>query len=182
MSYSQKIIAVTNELERIEKQQQELKKQQLEIKKQQLELKKQEEEFSMILILLNKQLEEANIKKQQQELKKQQQQELKKQQQEQEELKKQQQEQEPQVSYKKTKITATTKRLVWNKWIGEEIGKSKCLCCKVTYITQMSFNCGHIIAEVNGGETNVSNLRPICQNCNSSMGITNMDDFMKTLM
>ena len=46
----------------------------------------------------------------------------------------------------------------------------------------MSFNCGHIIAEVNGGETNVSNLRPICQNCNSSMGITNMDDFMKTLM
>jgi 5-methylcytosine-specific restriction endonuclease McrA len=97
------------------------------------------------------------------------------------ELEKQQQ-QEPQVSYKKTKITSTTKRLVWNKWIGEEIGKSKCLCCKVTYITQMSFNCGHIIAEVNGGETNVSNLRPICQNCNSSMGITNMDDFMKTLM
>jgi len=65
--------------------------------------------------------------------------------------------------------------------IGEEIGKSKCVCCKSTYITQMSFHCGHIIAESRGGETIVSNLRPICQNCNSSMGQTNMDDFIKTL-
>ena len=43
----------------------------------------------------------------------------------------------------------------------------------------MSFNCGHIIAEANGGELIVSNLKPICQNCNSSMGTKNMDDFMK---
>jgi 5-methylcytosine-specific restriction endonuclease McrA len=25
----------------------------------------------------------------------------------------------------------------------------------------------------------VSNLKPICQNCNSSMGTKNMDEFMK---
>ena len=37
----------------------------------------------------------------------------------------------------------------------------------------MSFHCGHIIAEAKGGETIVSNLKPICQNCNSSMGTTN---------
>ena len=43
----------------------------------------------------------------------------------------------------------------------------------------MSFNCGHIIAEANGGKVIVSNLKPICQNCNSSMGTKNMDDFMK---
>ncbi len=72
------------------------------------------------------------------------------------------------------------KRLVWNKWIGEEIGKFKCLCCNVTDINQMSFNCGHIIAESKGGETILSNLKPICQNCNSSMGSLNMDEFMKT--
>ena len=41
----------------------------------------------------------------------------------------------------------------------------------------MSFNCGHIIAEANGGGIIVSNLKPICQNCNSSMGTKNMDDF-----
>jgi 5-methylcytosine-specific restriction endonuclease McrA len=86
------------------------------------------------------------------------------------------------IKKKKQAISATIKRLVWNTHIGEEIGKSKCLCCKVTDITQLSFNCGHIIAEANNGKTIVSNLKPICQNCNSSMGTKNMDDFMKTLM
>ena len=83
--------------------------------------------------------------------------------------------------YKKRTIPATVKRLVWNKYIGEEIGKAKCTCCKVTDITQLSFHCGHVIAEVNDGVMTVENLRPICQNCNSSMGSTNMKDFMKFL-
>jgi hypothetical protein len=82
---------------------------------------------------------------------------------------------------KKKPISATIKRLVWNTNIGEDIGKSKCMCCKSTDITQMSFNCGHILAEANGGDTIVSNLKPICQNCNSSMGTKNMEDFMKSL-
>ncbi len=81
---------------------------------------------------------------------------------------------------KKKPISATMKRLVWNTHIGEEIGKYKCLCCNITAITQLSFNCGHIIAEANGGATIVSNLKPICQNCNSSMGTKNMHDFMQT--
>ena len=82
------------------------------------------------------------------------------------------------LKYKK-KISATLKRLVWNKWIGEEFGKSKCLCCKITDITQLSFHCGHIIPECKGGELILSNLKPICQNCNSSMASMNMDDFMR---
>jgi hypothetical protein len=82
---------------------------------------------------------------------------------------------------KKKYIRSTIKRLVWNTNIGESEGKSKCLCCKLTEISQMSFHCGHIIAESNGGETIVSNLKPICQNCNSSMGPINMDEFMKSL-
>jgi 5-methylcytosine-specific restriction endonuclease McrA len=83
----------------------------------------------------------------------------------------------PPAKPKKAKIPATLKRLVWNKYIGEDIGKSKCKCCNVTDITQMAFNCGHIIADVNGGELTLDNLLPICQNCNSSMGTMNMDDF-----
>lgn len=81
---------------------------------------------------------------------------------------------------KKKPISAAIKRLVWNTHIGEDIWKHKCLCCKTTDITQMSFNCGHIIAEANGGDLIVSNLKPICQNCNSSMGTRNMNDFMKS--
>ena len=81
---------------------------------------------------------------------------------------------------KKKSIPATLKRKVWNKWIGEEIGKTKCLCCLLTEITQMSFHCGHIVAEARGGELKMDNLKPICSSCNSSMGTTNMDVFMKT--
>lgn len=88
----------------------------------------------------------------------------------------------PKKKYRKKNIPSTVKRLVWNTHIGEEIGKAKCLCCKVTDITQLSFHCGHIIAESNGGETTVNNLKPICQNCNSSMGTTNMEEFMKKLI
>jgi hypothetical protein len=90
-------------------------------------------------------------------------------------------EKETKPKTKKKSISSTIKKLVWNTNIGEDIGKSKCLCCKSTDITQLSFNCGHIIAEANGGETIVSNLKPICQNCNSSMGTKNMNDFMETL-
>jgi len=86
------------------------------------------------------------------------------------------------IVYKKKKISATLKRLVWNKWIGEEIGKFKCLCCNSIDIYQLSFNCGHIIPECKGGETILTNLKPICQNCNSSMGSMNMNDFMKTFL
>lgn len=80
--------------------------------------------------------------------------------------------------YKKT-IPISVKRQVWNNYVGEEIGKSKCYCCKLTEITQMNFNAGHIISEKNGGEINANNLRPICQSCNSSMGIMNMDEYIQ---
>jgi hypothetical protein len=79
---------------------------------------------------------------------------------------------------RKKTIPSTVKRLVWNNYIGENIGKSKCYCCKLTDITQLSFHCGHIISEKNGGKVDINNLRPICQNCNSSMGTTNMNDFI----
>jgi len=85
------------------------------------------------------------------------------------------------TKYKKKYVSSTLKRLVWNKWIGEEVGKAKCCCCNKTDIVQMSFHTGHIIAEINGGKTVISNLMPICQNCNSSMGRMNLYDFKATL-
>lgn len=67
---------------------------------------------------------------------------------------------------------------MWNKYIGEDIGKSKCVCCKYTDISQMDFNCGHVISEFNGGKITLDNLKPICSLCNTSMGIKNMDEFI----
>jgi len=83
--------------------------------------------------------------------------------------------------YKKKTIPKALKRMVWDKHIGEDIGKSLCKCCNLTAITQMSFHCGHILAEANGGETNIDNLLPICELCNKSMGTTNLLEFKKKM-
>ena len=87
---------------------------------------------------------------------------------------------EPKIKLKKKKqsIPLALKRNVWHKWIGEDIGKVACLCCKLTNITQMSFSCGHIIAESKGGLLILDNLKPICVSCNSSMSTQNMDEFI----
>jgi 5-methylcytosine-specific restriction endonuclease McrA len=81
--------------------------------------------------------------------------------------------------YKKQPIPVPLRRIVWNNWIGEDIGKAKCMCCKLTDITQLTFHCGHILAESKGGELIKDNLKPICQSCNSSMGNKNMDEFIQ---
>jgi hypothetical protein len=78
---------------------------------------------------------------------------------------------------KKKSIPKVVKDLSWNKWIGDDIAKAKCLCCNVNEIKMSSFHCGHVIAEANGGSTTVDNLRPICSACNLSMRTENMNTF-----
>jgi 5-methylcytosine-specific restriction endonuclease McrA len=79
----------------------------------------------------------------------------------------------------KQSIPKALKRQVWTHWIGRELGIAKCLCCQISDIEKDTFSCGHIIAEKNGGALIVENLKPICMSCNSSMGTTNMDVFIK---
>jgi len=82
--------------------------------------------------------------------------------------------------YKKTAIPKAIKQLVWNVHIGDTVAKAKCYCCKSTEIMNVSFHCGHVIPESKGGTLDISNLRPICSLCNSSMGSRHMHEFMKT--
>jgi len=80
---------------------------------------------------------------------------------------------------KRKTIPLALRRSVWNKYIGEEIGKTLCMCCKISDISQMTFSCGHIVSVYNGGDINLENLKPICVSCNSSMGTQNMDEFIQ---
>lgn len=80
-------------------------------------------------------------------------------------------------SKRKQKIPQPLRELCWNTYIGESIGKIKCLCCGIKDITPFNFNCGHVIADAKGGKAVIENLRPICSGCNSSMGSENMDVF-----
>lgn len=83
--------------------------------------------------------------------------------------------------YKKRSIPAALKRKVWYTYIGEEHGKGQCYCCQTSVIHQLSFHCGHVLSEKNGGDLTLQNLRPICQNCNSSMGTMSMNEFILML-
>jgi hypothetical protein len=78
---------------------------------------------------------------------------------------------------KKAKIPKHIKNLVWNKYIGADNATGKCICCRQATISNTSFDCGHVIAEANGGDMNINNLRPICRDCNAGMGTRSMNDF-----
>ena len=76
-------------------------------------------------------------------------------------------------------ITHIMRQSVWNTYIGEDKGASNCFCCENAKITQLSFECGHVIAKSKGGEIHIDNLRPICTTCNKSMGTENLEVFKK---
>lgn len=82
-----------------------------------------------------------------------------------------------QMFRKKKSIPKTLKVQVWNHYVGEEIGKTLCMCCEKTFITQSNFECGHIIPESKDGKTTLSNLIPICGMCNKSMNNQNLFEF-----
>ena len=70
----------------------------------------------------------------------------------------------------KKKIPKAIRQQVWLKNNGE-VFKEKCnvIWCK-NIISVFNFHVGHNIPESKGGSIEIENLRPICPNCNLSMG------------
>lgn len=64
---------------------------------------------------------------------------------------------------------------VWKTYIGKQY-TGNCYACN-NLLDCSAFECGHVVAEHNGGNTYLTNLRPICSSCNRSCGIQNLDDF-----
>lgn len=69
----------------------------------------------------------------------------------------------------KAKIPKALREQVWIAHIGKKF-ESKCLVswCQ-NIISVFNFECGHNVPESKGGATDLTNLRPICSNCNRSM-------------
>jgi len=80
---------------------------------------------------------------------------------------------------RKKAIPKALKSSVWITYIGKDVGAVPCPCCNVHEITQLAFDCGHIVAEARGGTTTLDNLRPICSKCNKSMQAMSMVEFKK---
>ena len=165
---------------------------QLEKQKQQIELalkkeaKKQEEEQQKIQEEQDRKLEEEEKKRKLEEEEKKRKLEeeeekkrtLEEAQRIKDELKIKEEEEKKEVRRKKQSIPKNVKMIVWNHYIGEDIIKHKCLCCKKVTISNTNFEVGHVLSEKNGGSHEINNLRPICFSCNHSMGIENMVDFV----
>ena len=83
-----------------------------------------------------------------------------------------------QKKQKKQSIPKNVRIIVWNHYIGDDIIKHRCLCCKKVLISNTNFEVGHVISEKNGGTHEINNLRPICFACNHSMGAENMIEFV----
>ncbi len=77
------------------------------------------------------------------------------------------------------KIPKALRVAVWNRYVGEERGTTKCLCG--TMISQLNFECGHKIAHSDGGSATLDNLVPVCASCNKSMGTTEYYTFLREL-
>lgn len=82
------------------------------------------------------------------------------------------------IPEKKQSIPQGIRTLVWNTYNGVDCGQSKCFCCRTCLISQLDFQCGHVISENKGGKIEVDNLRPICKTCNGSMGTRNMFNYI----
>jgi hypothetical protein len=75
---------------------------------------------------------------------------------------------------RKKTISKTNKEKVWNKYFGN-VKDTLCYCCEINPINCMTnYYCGHVIAEANGGDISIENLRPICNPCNLGMGTMNL--------
>ncbi len=70
----------------------------------------------------------------------------------------------------KEKIPKALREQVWLKYIGKKYENK----CYVTWcqnkISVFNFHVGHNIPESKGGGIDIKNLRPLCSNCNLSMG------------
>lgn len=78
----------------------------------------------------------------------------------------------------KEKIPVPVKNALWSLHFQTNI-TGICQCCKTENISRNNFDCGHIVSEKEGGNVELTNLRPICRACNSSMGTMNMNEYMK---
>jgi len=70
----------------------------------------------------------------------------------------------------KAKIPLALREEVWRHWMGEKFKSKCCVTWCTNMLTAFDFAVGHNIPESKGGTLTLSNLRPICNRCNTSMG------------
>ena len=89
-------------------------------------------------------------------------------------------EREPKPKSAKKSIPKKIREDAWNKHVGINKNEVLCLCCRTSKITAFTFHAGHVVSDARGGAITVDNIRPICSECNLSMGARDMREFVHT--
>jgi 5-methylcytosine-specific restriction endonuclease McrA len=80
----------------------------------------------------------------------------------------------------KQSISKSLRREVWLKYMGRKFtGKCFVDWCTNKLCCLDSWHVGHVIPESRFGKLTLDNLRPVCTQCNLSMGTKVMTDFSK---
>lgn len=74
-------------------------------------------------------------------------------------------------------IDKNIKSIVWQKYNKNSLS-GECYACERP-ITYDHFEVGHNKAVAKGGKDNITNLRPICSNCNRAMGTMSIEQYKK---
>ena len=81
---------------------------------------------------------------------------------------------------KRIYINKTLQALVWEDCYNEYY-KVKCYVCNSNEITPFHHHIGHILPLAKGGTNKRTNLKPICDKCNLSMGTQHMEEFKESI-
>ena len=76
-------------------------------------------------------------------------------------------------------IPKTMRRKVWQKRCSEKL-VGACYTCGEA-LSYDAFECGHVVAVVDGGKSVIDNLEPVCQTCNRDMGTMNLEAYRAKL-
>lgn len=76
-------------------------------------------------------------------------------------------------------IDRQLRKQVWMQHSESECS-AECSACGEA-IDVFSFVCGHVVSRFSGGETVVSNLKPVCALCNRDMGAENLNEYSERL-
>lgn len=77
----------------------------------------------------------------------------------------------------RTSIPSSVRLDLFKRTYGDDTFEGNCYCCDSKYPRDGHWEAGHITSWASGGTDEFDNLRCICQGCNRSMGMRNMDEF-----
>jgi predicted flap endonuclease-1-like 5' DNA nuclease len=81
-------------------------------------------------------------------------------------------------SSKNKNLPKPLRTTVWRRYASATHLDALCFCCKEIPISSENFFCGHVRSRKNKGTDDLTNLRPICGTCNSSMRSDHMFEYM----